>query len=130
MLTWIFGPVRKNIVNVHTHDRAAGYLELQHARVRWFLSIHPGTLPESVRAEGKTTYRTLTIDGSSFEFSEGFTELHTQSYARILSGEGFPLEEARTAIGVVHAIRNEKPVGLRGDYHPMAALPLSSHPFH
>lgn len=129
MLTWIFGPVKRNIVHVHIHDRAAGYLELERARVRWFLSINAATLPEAVRREGKRTYRTLTIDGSSFEFSEGFTELHTHSYARILNGEGFPLEEARTAIEIVHQIRKQPPTGLHGDYHPLAALPLDPHPF-
>jgi UDP-N-acetyl-2-amino-2-deoxyglucuronate dehydrogenase len=129
MLTWIFGPVKQNIVHVHTHDRAAGYLELERARVRWFLSINAATLPEDVRRAGKRTFRTLTIDGSSFEFSEGFTELHTNSYSRILAGEGFPLEEARTAIDIVHEIRRQVPSGLRGDYHPFAALPITPHPF-
>lgn len=129
MLTWIFGPVKQNIVHVHTHDRAAGYLELESARVRWFLSINAATLPEDVRRAGKRTFRTLTIDGSSFEFSEGFTELHTNSYSRILAGEGFPLEEARTAIDIVHEIRRQVPSGLRGDYHPFAALPITPHPF-
>lgn len=129
MLAWIFGPVRKNVVHIHTHDRAAGFIELEKARVRWFLSINAATLPDPVRREGKMTYRTLDIDGSSFEFSEGFTELHTQSYERILAGKGFPLEEARTAIELVHQIRKQAPVGLRGDYHPMAALPPAPHPF-
>ena len=45
MLLWIFGPAKENIIHVHTHDRAAGFLELQKARVRWFLSISADTLP-------------------------------------------------------------------------------------
>lgn len=129
MLSWIFGPVRRNDVHIHTHDRAAGYLEFERARVRWFLSINASTLPEDVAVKGKRTFRSLTLDGESVEFSDGFTELHTQSYLDILSGKGFPLEEVRSAIQVVHAIRNQAPMGLRGDYHPYAALPLSPHPF-
>lgn len=129
MLSWIFGPVRRNDVHIHTHDRAAGYLEFERARVRWFLSINASTLPEDVAVKGKRTFRSLTLDGESVEFSDGFTELHTQSYLDILSGKGFPLDEVRSAIQVVHAIRNQAPMGLRGDYHPYAALPLSPHPF-
>jgi UDP-N-acetyl-2-amino-2-deoxyglucuronate dehydrogenase len=120
MLHWIFGAVRQNIVHVHTHDRAAGYLEFERARVRWFLSINADTLPEAVRAKGGRTYRAITIAGEAFEFSEGFTELHTISYRDVLSGGGFGLEEARTSIELVHEIRNAVPVGLVGEYHPMA----------
>lgn len=129
MLMWIFGPVQQNIVHVHTHDRAAGYLELEHARVRWFLSINPDTLPEEAKQKGQRTWRSLTIGGDEFEFSDGFTDLHTLSYQAILDGHGFPLEAARPAIEVVHDIRHQSPVGLKGDYHPLAALPLAEHPF-
>ena len=129
MLMWIFGPVQENIVHVHTHDRAAGYLELEHARVRWFLSINPDTLPDEARQKGQRTWRSLTLDGEEFEFSDGFTDLHTRSYQAILDGHGFPLEAARPAIEVVHDIRHQQPVGLKGAYHPLAALPLSEHPF-
>ena len=129
MLCWIFGPVQQNVVHVHTHDRAAGFLEFEKARVRWFLSINIDTIPPDVIAAGKRTYRSLSIDGASFEFSEGFTELHTESYRRILNGQGFELEEARNAIQIVHDIRKQTPVGTIGDYHPFAKLPVSRHPF-
>lgn len=122
MLYWIFGDVKQNIVHVHAHDRAAGYLEFERARVRWFLSINADTLPDTVKAKGGRTYRSLTIEGEEYEFSEGFTELHTLSYKDVLSGGGFGIEEARTAIQIVHDIRNVAPVGLVGDYHPMAAI--------
>ena len=69
------------------------------------------------------------IDGEAFEFSEGFTELHTESYRDILSGGGFGIEDARMAINTVYDIRNAEPIGLKGDYHPLAALPLAKHPF-
>jgi UDP-N-acetyl-2-amino-2-deoxyglucuronate dehydrogenase len=129
MLSWIFGPPTKNIVNIHEHDRAAGYLEFNNARVRWFLSINYNTIPENIKGAGKRTFRSLTIDGETFEFSEGFTELHTQSYQKVLDGSGFPLSEAKTAIEIVHTIRNSKPLGLIGDYHPFARIPLTQHPF-
>ena len=120
MLHWIFGDVKQNIVHVHAQDRAAGFLEFERARVRWFLSINADTLPDAVKAKGGRTYRSLTIEGEEYEFSEGFTELHTLSYRDVLSGGGFGMEEARTAIQIVHDIRNMVPVGLIGDYHPMA----------
>jgi UDP-N-acetyl-2-amino-2-deoxyglucuronate dehydrogenase len=129
MLHWIFGDVKENIVHVHTYDRAAGFLEFERARVRWYLSINADTLPEEVKAKGGKTYRSLTIEGEEFEFSDGFTELHTLSYTDILSGGGFTLEESRTAIELVYNIRNMNPIGLHGDYHPFALLKPSPHPF-
>ncbi|MBP6185740.1 MAG: Gfo/Idh/MocA family oxidoreductase [Saprospiraceae bacterium] len=129
MLIWIFGAVQQNVVHVHTHDRAAGFLELEHARIRWFLSINADTLPAEAKESGKRTWRSLTIDGEEFEFSEGFTDLHTLSYRDILNGGGFELEAARPSIEVVHAIRHQQPLGLVGDFHPLALLPLSKHPF-
>lgn len=129
MLTWIFGGVKNNIVHIHTHDRAAGYLDLENARVRWFLSINEDTIPEEVRAQGKKTYRSIQIEGQELEFSDGFTDLHTTSYEGILSGEGFRIGETKTAIEIVHDIRHATPIGLQGDYHPLAKLPVSKHPF-
>lgn len=129
MLSWIFGPVQENIVHVASHDRVAGFLRLQNARVRYFLSINAEHLPANAVQGEKRTYRTIMIDGEEFEFSQGFTELHTKSYEKILAGEGFRVSEARNCINIVHTIRNAAPVGLKGDYHPMAKYPLSKHPF-
>lgn len=129
MLSCIFGAVKSNIVHISSHDRVAGYLELERARVRYFLSINADTLPEEIVKAGKRTFRTIMIDGEQFEFSEGFTELHTLSYQKILAGEGFRISEARNCIQIVYDIRNMKPIGLKGDYHPFAKLPLSEHPF-
>lgn len=129
MLSWIFGPVTKNVVHVMTHDRVAGYLEMKKARVRYFLSINAETLPPNAVQGEKRTYRTIMIDGSEFEFSVGFNELHTKSYEKILAGEGFRISEARNCIEIVYDIRNAKPIGLVGDYHPLAKLPLAKHPF-
>lgn len=129
MLTWVFGSVKQNIVHLHTHDRAAGYFELEKARVRWFLSINSDTLPESVKNKGGRTYRSLTMEGNEIEFSDGFTELHTHSYQHILEGNGFGLEEAKPSIEIVHDIRHLDPIGLKGEYHPLANKELASHPF-
>jgi UDP-N-acetyl-2-amino-2-deoxyglucuronate dehydrogenase len=129
MLGWIFGDLKTNQVHVHTHDRAAGYLEFDRARVRWFLSINEDTLPDDVQAQGLRTYRSLTMEWEEVEFSKGFTDLHTRSYEAILEGRGIGLEEAYNSIRIVHDIRHAEPLGLKGDYHPFAKLPLSSHPF-
>ena len=108
MLMWIFGDVKENIVTQHSAETASGHLELENASVDWSLSIDAKSLPEDIRASGKRTFRTLNIDGDSFEFSDGFTELHTQSYAEIIAGRGFPISETRKAIDLVHQIRNYK----------------------
>ncbi|WP_304141532.1 Gfo/Idh/MocA family protein [Mesoflavibacter zeaxanthinifaciens] len=129
MLSWIFGDVKENVVHVHEHDRASGYLELEKARVRWFLSINEDVLPDEVKARGQRTYRSITIEGEELEFSGGFTELHNRVYESILDGNGYGLEDARQAIEIVHNIRHAKVKGLVGDYHPFAKKALSKHPF-
>lgn len=129
MLQWIFGPVQRNVVHITSFDRVAGFLELKRARVRYFLSINARCLPEEALREGKRTYRTLKIDGKQFEFSQGFTELHTKSYEEIMAGRGFRIAEAKESIQIVHDIRNAKPIGVVGDYHPLAKTPLDKHPF-
>ncbi|MDA0194131.1 MAG: Gfo/Idh/MocA family oxidoreductase [Bacteroidetes bacterium] len=129
MLSWVFGSLKGNIVHLHTHDRAAGYLEFEKARVRWFLSINADTLPNLVKAKGGRTYRSLTMEGEEIEFSDGFTELHTHSYKHILNGAGFGLDHARPSIELVHSIRHQTAIGLKGDYHPLAGVKLTKHPF-
>jgi len=106
MLLWIFGDVKENIVNEHSADTASGRLELERASVNWFLSIDANTLPEEAKKAGKRTFRSLTVDAEEFEFSEGFTELHTHSYEEILKGNGFRLSETLPSIQLVHQIRN------------------------
>jgi UDP-N-acetyl-2-amino-2-deoxyglucuronate dehydrogenase len=119
MLIWIFGPVQQNIVHLLTHDKAAGFLELQNARVRWFLSVDPATLPKDQATKGQRTFRSITVNGEELEFSGGFTDLHTASYEDILKGGGFHASVARPSIETVYTIRNVEPKGLTGDYHPL-----------
>ena len=106
MLLWIFGDVQENIVTQHTHDTASGRLVLKNATVEWFLSINANELPAGMQEQGKGTFRSLMIDGEAVEFSEGFTELHTQSYENIIAGKGIPLADTIKAIQLVHHIRN------------------------
>ncbi|MFO7935448.1 MAG: Gfo/Idh/MocA family oxidoreductase [Bacteroidales bacterium] len=119
MLTWIFGNVKLNMVHFLEQDKAAGFLELEKARIRWFLSIDYSDIPLQIRDNGQRTYRSITLDGEEIEFSGGFTDLHTVSYEKILEGTGFGLEDARRSIQTVYAIRNANPVGIKGDYHPI-----------
>lgn len=118
MLHFIFGKLQNNVVHHSDDTMAAGYLEYEKARVRWFLSVDYKYVPETAKAEGQRTYRSITVDGEEIEFSGGFTDLHTRSYEEILAGRGFGLEENRVAIETVSHIRNATPAGLTGDYHP------------
>jgi UDP-N-acetyl-2-amino-2-deoxyglucuronate dehydrogenase len=120
MLAWIFGGVRQNIVHLLKKDKAAGYLELEKARIRWFLSIDYSDVPDEYKERNFRTYRSIRIDGEEVEFSDGFTDLHTQTYKEILNEKGFGLDESKTAIEAVYEIRNSTPIGLKGDYHPLA----------
>lgn len=106
VLMWIFGDVKSNRVSQHSETSASGFLELERANVNWFLSIDSNSLPEAAKQSGKRTYRSIIIDGNEFEFSEGFTELHTKSYEEILKGNGFPVSETKKSIQLVHEIRN------------------------
>jgi len=106
MLTWVFGDVLELQVDHHHADKAAGFLKLERADVRWALSIDGSDLPPE--AAGKRTFRSTLVDGQAFEFSDGFTDLHTACYEKILAGEGFELHETKRAIEIVHQIRNFK----------------------
>jgi len=120
MLTWVFGDVKENIVHIHEPGRAAGYLELEKARVRWFLSVDSNSLPDKIKKQGQRTYRSIKKDNEEIEFSTGFTDLHTQSYDRILQGKGFSISDAEKSIQIAYTIRNSNPIGLKGNYHLLA----------
>lgn len=118
MLHFVFGALQESRVHLADDTKAAGWLEYERARVRWFLSIDVDDVPSAARAAGKRTFRSISVDGAEVEFSEGFTDLHIRSYEEILAGRGFGLEENRTAIETVAAIRRATPAGLDGEYHP------------
>jgi UDP-N-acetyl-2-amino-2-deoxyglucuronate dehydrogenase len=105
MLHFIFGKLQRNVVHFTSEHKAAGYLEYEKARVRWFLSIDANDLPASVQGK-KPTYRSITVNGEEMEFSEGFTDLHTTSYQEILAGRGYGIEDARHCVETVNTIRS------------------------
>lgn len=120
MLSWVFGEVQANHVHLLEENKAAGYLELENARVRWFLSIDQKDLPEAVLSKGQRTYRSIMIENNEIEFSGGFTDLHTETYRHILEGKGYGLEDARNSVRTVYEIRNGKTATAKGEIHPLA----------
>jgi UDP-N-acetyl-2-amino-2-deoxyglucuronate dehydrogenase len=120
MLLWIFGGLQKQVVHIATAKKMSGFFELENARVKWFLSLDRGDLPAFAQVSAKTTLRSLSLNGEKFEFSDGFTDLHTEVYRAVLAGKGFGINDARPSIELAHEIRSALPVGLKGEYHPLA----------
>jgi UDP-N-acetyl-2-amino-2-deoxyglucuronate dehydrogenase len=121
MLHFIFGKLQRNVVHFTSEFKAAGYLEYEKARVRWFLSIDANDLPDSVKGK-KPTYRSITVNGDEMEFSEGFTDLHTTSYQEILAGRGYGIEDARHCVETVNTIRSSAIVTAQNEEgHPFLA---------
>jgi len=118
MLGWIFGDVISNSLHLLNDDKASGLLQLKNANVRWYLSIDKNDLPLEAIDNMLTTYRSITVDGDEFEFSGGFTDLHTVSYQNILNGNGFGIVDARNSIEIAHLIRNQKITHRPSDQHP------------
>ncbi len=118
LLIWLFG--KPGTVSVHHSgpERMSGFLELERAHVRWFLSINPGDLPFKIQPGGRSTYRSITIDGQEVEFTEGFTDLHTRVYQETLAGRGFGIDDARPSIELVYKIRNTPVTPPDGNAHP------------
>ncbi len=106
MLGWIFGDIRENKVHLKQKNKAAGYLEFEKARVRWYLSLSENDLPNHIKQRGQKTYRSIVIDNEELEFSSGFADLHTKSYIEILKGNGFGLKDSEKSINIIHDIRN------------------------
>ncbi len=129
LLLWLYGDVIENEVHVYTHDRAAGVLRLEHAHVRWFLSINEETLPDDVKENKQRVYRQLRLGDQVFDFSQGFDDLHTRSYQQILGGDGYGISDALPAIELVHQIRHAELSPLTDQCHPLVHLPLTMHPF-
>ena len=107
MLQWIFGPMLESIVDIKTKDTNSGTLRFKQAKVNWYLSINAENLPQKAKDNRLSTFRTLSIEGEDIEFSKGFTDLHTVSYQKILTGEGYGLADAKSSIEIVSEIRNK-----------------------
>jgi UDP-N-acetyl-2-amino-2-deoxyglucuronate dehydrogenase len=108
MLQWIFGPMQNATVDIKTKDTNSGTLTFKQANVKWYLSINAENLPQKAKDQGLPTFRTLSIEGEDIEFSKGFTDLHTVSYQKILTGAGYGLADAKSSIEIVSEIRNKK----------------------
>jgi UDP-N-acetyl-2-amino-2-deoxyglucuronate dehydrogenase len=117
MLSFVFGPMKENIVHHRGTDAAAGYLEFAQARVRWVLSINRDHLPAHTPAD-QSTHRSITVEGEEIEFSGGFTDLHTASYQNVLDGGGYGLDVVRPSIELVSHIRTAAIEPNRGEQHP------------
>ena len=122
LLLWLFGRVEACEVHVREPRRAGGFLQLERARVRWFLSADHADLPFAPEPGVKTTFRSISVDGQEVEFSEGFADLHTRVYEQVLSGDGFGIETARPSIELSHRIRQTEPKVAPGNLHPMVAV--------
>jgi UDP-N-acetyl-2-amino-2-deoxyglucuronate dehydrogenase len=119
MLLYLFGEVEKNIVHVKEERRSSGYLELKKAKVRWFLSLNDSDLSLLSKGKDIRTYRSICVNNDEIEFSKGFTDLHTESYKKILNGDGFGLDDVSPSIELASNIKNLNPIGLRGERHPI-----------
>ena len=102
MLIWIFGKVESYTVS-NTARTSSGIVNLQNAIVDYKLSINKEDLPWN---EWKP-FRSILIDNKELEFSEGFTDLHTESYKNILTGNGFGIDDAADSIELVYNLKNE-----------------------
>ena len=118
LLLWLFGPAGGVKLYYADEKRMSGYIELEHARVRWFLSVDVNDLPETAVASGKNTFRSITVDGQEVEFSGGFTDLHTRVYEETLAGRGFGIQDARPSIELTHRIRTSPISNLDSQVHP------------
>ena len=120
MLMWIFGRLDYRELHYSDEKKMAGFMSLEKANVRWFLSVDKNDLPPTAREKKQPTFRSITVDGNEIEFSGGFTDLHTAIYEDILTGGGFGTEDARPSIKAVSELRNLKESGL----HPERTNPL------
>jgi len=117
-LTWIYGRPQRSFLHLNQPARMAGVLELEKARVRWFLSVDANDLPPTIHQEGPHAYRSLTVDSKEINLSEGFTDLHTAVYRDILAGGGFGIEDSQPAIELVYQIRTSTVVTPNETAHP------------
>jgi UDP-N-acetyl-2-amino-2-deoxyglucuronate dehydrogenase len=118
VLQWLFGATQEVVVHLDQPTRAAGALELEGARVRWFLSVDEDDLPPATRAAGRTAHRVLSVDGQEVDLSPGFTDLHTRVYEEILAGRGLGIEDARPSVEIVHRLRHTAPAPTDERRHP------------
>ncbi|NUM47369.1 MAG: Gfo/Idh/MocA family oxidoreductase [Anaerolineales bacterium] len=118
LLIWLFGPAGDIRVYHADEQRMSGFIELERACVRWYLSVDHQDLPETTKLANKMTFRSITVDGQEVEFSEGFTDLHTRVYEKTFAGEGFGIEDAHPSIDLTYRIRQAKITSMDAYAHP------------
>lgn len=118
VLGWIFGGLQSSVVHRRQEDCASGTVDLERARVRWFLSVNAGHLPDTPTARDRGTFRSIVINGMEVELSDGFTDLHTLAYEEILAGRGVGLCDSRQSIEMAYAIRRAPVEPCAGHQHP------------
>jgi UDP-N-acetyl-2-amino-2-deoxyglucuronate dehydrogenase len=124
LLLWLFGPVTGCEVHLRDERRIGGFLELERARVRWFLSTDVADLPFVAEPGVRTTFRSITVDGEEVEFSDGFGDLHTRVYEEVLAGRGFGIDDGRPSISLSHRIRQTPAGAPSSPVHPRLAARL------
>ncbi|KPK66451.1 MAG: oxidoreductase [Gemmatimonas sp. SG8_38_2] len=118
LMIWLFGDVSELEIHAREPNRVSGVMELEHANVRWFLSIDESDLPEDVPHGGGQAYRSLLMDGETIEFSDGFQDLHTTVYRETLAGRGHGIDDARASIELAYRVRTQPVVRPRDSWHP------------
>jgi len=119
LLLWLFGAMESATVHHRDPRRLGGMLELERATVRWFLSVEAADLPFPLERGGKSTFRSIAVDGDEIEFTEGFTDLHTRVYEEILAGRGFGIDDARPSIELAHKLRTAEVATAGASAHPV-----------
>jgi UDP-N-acetyl-2-amino-2-deoxyglucuronate dehydrogenase len=119
LMIWLFGPVQRTIVHLADDNRMAGYLELERAKVKWFLSIDANDLPADVRQQNGFAYRSIMMDEKELDLSENFADLHAEVYREILAGRGFGIDDARPAIDLLYDIRQAPLANIDACAHPL-----------
>jgi UDP-N-acetyl-2-amino-2-deoxyglucuronate dehydrogenase len=101
MLIWLFGDVKKFDLIMRSDSKSIGELQLKQANVKWYLSLDRNDLPDP----NQKFYRTMLVNAEEVRFDNVFSELHTESYRDILSGNGYGIEDSFNAIKLVQQIR-------------------------
>lgn len=104
MLHYLYGNMLSNNVYFRDSFTVSGFTEYENANIRWFLSIKDTFIPKD---HNEHSYRVININNEELDFSTGFEDLHTLSYKEILNGNGFGIDQNRTAIDIVEKIRSQ-----------------------
>ena len=102
LLIWIFGPVKKVTVSENKMNKIGGALQLEKAKVNWFLSVDENDLPQN----GAGFFRKMTINGDEISLEKGLEDLHKRVYEHILQGDAPGIEDAYPSIEFCNRLIN------------------------